>query len=80
MKSIKFYHGPLSDSYEKQANDQGFTFGPAAMWVQELGNWILVAYVNKCITDGEYDKILKRFHLKILCKMIKPLDKTDESR
>ena len=80
MSTIKFSHGILSDSYEKQANDQGFTFGTDAMWVQQVGDGILVAYVHGCLTDGEFDKILNRFHRKILHKMIKPLDKTDERR
>ena len=33
--TIEFHHGALCDSYEEQANAQGFTFGDKAEWVQE---------------------------------------------
>lgn len=70
---IEFHHGALSDSYEKQANDQGFTLGKDAKWVQEVGFGLVCAHIHGCITDGEYDKILRRFQQKILIKKLKPL-------
>lgn len=74
---IEFHHGALSDSYEKQANDQGFTFGEDAKWVQKVGFGLVCAHVHGCITDGEYDKILRRFQQKILLKMLKPLAESE---
>jgi hypothetical protein len=74
---IEFHHGALSDSYEKQANDQGFTFGKDAKWVQEVGFGLVCAHIHGCITDGEYDKILRRFQQKILIKMLKPLAESE---
>jgi hypothetical protein len=75
---IEFHHGALSDSYEKQANDQGFTFGKDAKWVQEVGFGLVCAHIHGCITDGEYDKILRRFQQKILIKMLKPLAESED--
>ena len=75
---VEFHHGALSDSYEEQANAQGFTYGDKADFVQKVGYGLVCAYIHGCITDGEYDKILQRFQKKILLKNIKPLESEDE--
>ncbi len=36
---VEFHHGALCDSYEKQANAQGFTFGDKAKWVEKGWFW-----------------------------------------
>jgi hypothetical protein len=64
--TIEFHHGALADSYEKQANAQGFTYGKEAKWVQDVGFGLVCAHIHGCITDSEYDKILRRFQQKIL--------------
>ena len=64
--TLGFHHGALCDDYEKQANEQGFTFGENAEWVQNIGYGLVCAYIHGCITDSEYDKILQRFQKKIL--------------
>lgn len=69
--NIVFHHGALSDSYEEQANLQGFTFGDSKDFVENVGFGIVAAYVNGCITEAEYDKILKRFQKKILIANLK---------
>lgn len=74
MKEIEFHHGALCDAYEKQANDQGYTFGNNAEFVQKVGFGIVAAYIHGCISDSEYNKILQRFQKKILVKMLKPLN------
>lgn len=77
MKEIGFYHGALSDSYEKQANKQGYTFGDKAKWVQKVGFGLVCAHIHGCITDSEYDKILRRFQQKILLKNLKRLSESE---
>ena len=72
--TVGFHHGVLCDSYEKQANAQGFTFGDKAEWVDEVGFGLIRAHIHGCITDREFNKILKRFQKKILVKNIKPLE------
>ena len=72
---MKFSHGQFSDSYEIQANKQGFTFGDNAEIVQKIGDGLDEAYFQKIITDNEYEKILDRFQKKMLAnkKFIKKL-------
>lgn len=77
MNEIGFHHGVLADTYEKQANEQGYTFGVNANFVQKIGNGLVLAYVHGCITHAEYDRILQRFQTKILVKNIKPLKEGD---
>lgn len=72
--TVEFHHGALSDSYEEQANKQGFTFGDKAEWVQNVGDGLVCAHIHECITDGEYHKILGRFQKKILLKYLKKND------
>lgn len=75
-KTIEFHHGALEDSYEKQANEQGYTYGKNAKWVQKVAFGIVCAYIHGCITDSEYEKILRRFQTNILIdpKFLKKLD------
>ena len=80
MAMVGFHHGALCDDYEKQANEQGFTFGEDAKFVQEIGFGLVAAYIHGCITDREYDKILQRFQKKILIKHLKPLGEVGESQ
>ena len=75
--TVEFHHGALSDSYEKQANIQGFSFGEDAEWVQQVGFGLVCAHIHGCITDGEYDKILQRFQRKILLKRLKRLPESE---
>lgn len=78
---IGFNHGALCDSYEQQANAQGFTFGDMAEFVDKVGFGLVAAHIHGCITEGEYDKILRRFQNKILKQNLKPLsNQTKEVR
>ena len=72
--TIEFHHGALSDSYEEQANAQGFTFGDKAEFVEKVGFGLVTAHIHGCITDSEYNKILQRFQRKILLKMLKRME------
>ena len=74
---VEFHHVALSDSYEEQANAQGFTFGDNAEWVEKVGYGLVCAHIHGCITDSEYDKILRRFQQKILIKKLKPLAESE---
>ena len=76
--TVEFQHGELCDDYEKQANDQGFTFGDDADWIQKVKFGLVCAHIHGCITDGEYDKILQRFQRKILLKRLKRLPESED--
>ena len=71
--TVSFHHGALADDYEKQANDQGFTFGDNAKWVQDIGFGLVCAYIQGCITDKEYGRILQKFQKKVLVKNLKKI-------
>lgn len=71
--SVGFHHGPFADSYEKQANKQGYTLGGMADFVQDVGHGLICAHIHGCITDREYDKILQRFQEKMIVKNLIPL-------
>ncbi len=70
-KTVEFHHGALMDSYEEQANDQGFTFMDKAKMIQTVGDGIVIAWVHGCISDSEYDKILHRFQKKMILPNLK---------
>lgn len=78
VKMVGFHHGVLCDSYEKQANEQGFTFGKNAKFVQKVGFGLVAAHIHGCITDSEYDKILKRFQKKLVMSL-EPLEVENET-
>ena len=79
-ESIIFKHGAIAKPYEKQANDQGYTFGENADFVEKIGFGIIAGHINGIITDSEYNKILKRFGDKLLAQYLKPLEKQWEKR
>lgn len=72
-KMVEFRHGALCDDYETQAREQGFTLGDSADFVQRVGFGLVAAHIHGCITDAEYDKILRRFQ-KLLIKKLKPME------
>ena len=74
MKAVEFYHGALSDSYEKQARKQGFTLGDSAKFADRVAYGLVAAHIHGCITDAEYDRILRRFQKNILIAALKPLE------
>ena len=76
--NIEFHYGALADSFEEQANKQGFTFGDKAEWIQDIGFGLVCAHIHGVITDSEYDKILKRFQDKILIKNLKKMEEGSE--
>lgn len=78
MSVVEFHHGALSDDYEKQANEQGFTFGEDAEWVEKVGFGLVCAHIHGCITDSEYDRILQKFQKKILIKRLKRLAESED--
>lgn len=73
--TVEFHHGALSDSYEQQANEQGFTFGDMADWIEEVGKGLTCLWIHGCLTDKEYEKVLQRFQKKILVKNLKRIEK-----
>ena len=77
--TVEFHHGALADTYEEQANAQGFTFGEMAEWIEEVGKGLTCLWIHGCMTDKEYDRILQKFQKKILIKNLKKKVNSDGS-
>lgn len=71
---VEFHHGALAESYEEQANNQGFTLGKESEFVQQIGFGLVAAHIHGIITDGEFDKILQRFQKKMIVKNLKKIE------
>lgn len=71
-RMIEFNHGALSDSYEKQANEQGFTLGEDKERLEKLGFSVVYCWIHGVLTDSQYDMALKKLQ-KQLIKAIMPL-------
>lgn len=57
---ISFYHGALCDSYEDQANEQGFTLGDKAELFDKIRNAYSLLRVRGYLTDSQVDVVCKK--------------------
>lgn len=73
MKNIEvgFEYGALCDNLEKQANEQGFTFGDKKDFVEDLRHSYNMG-VFHFLTNGQADSALKKVHKKVV-SLLKPL-------
>lgn len=63
---MEIHHGALAEPYEVQVKKYGLTYGENKYFVEGVGFGIVAAYIHGCITDSEYEKILRRFQKNIL--------------
>lgn len=64
---VVFKYGFLADKIEKQANDQGFILEDGyGEFIEKVLFGINAAHIRGCITDSEYDRILKRIQNKLI--------------
>ena len=73
---IGFNHGALCDSYEQQANEQGYTLGEDKKLLEDLGFSITFCWIHRLLTDSQYDSALRKLQ-KELIKALKPLKEDD---
>lgn len=73
MGEIGFYHGVLSDSYEEQANEQGYTLGDKAELFDKIKFSYNVLRVHGLLTDAESDRVVQRIQKKLV-KTVKRLE------
>ena len=71
---VGFCHDALSDEYDKQANEQGFTLGDKAEKFKKVKFAYNMLYLSAYITDPQADKILRKIQ-KDLVKNLKVLKK-----
>ena len=72
MKQVKFNYGLLSDEMEKQANEQGFTFGEKIEFAESLKKSFNMASIH-LLTEKQSESALKKMHSKMI-KMLKPIE------
>ena len=77
MKQIGFRHGALADSYEKQANEQGFTLGDKAETFDKIARSYNMLRIHGYLTDKQADCVCQKIQ-KNLVKSVKPLAKETE--
>lgn len=70
---VGFRHGALCDSYEKQANEQGFTLGDRAELFDEIAFSYNLLLIHGYLTDSQADSVCKKIQ-KQLVKNLKPLE------
>lgn len=75
---VVFYHGALCDTYEEQANKQGFTLGDKEEFFQTLGYGLVLNHIHGILKDSQYNKALERLQ-KRLVKALKPLKESEEN-
>lgn len=71
---VGFHHGALCDSYEKQANEQGFTLGDKAELFDKISFSYNMLRIHGYLTDKQADIVCKKIQ-KQLIKNLKPLEK-----
>jgi hypothetical protein len=80
---VGFHHSAWADSYEKQANDQGFTLGDKAKLFEDVGHSWNMLRIHGYLTDSQSDSICKKIQ-KNLIKSLKRLpeyeDKINEQK
>lgn len=72
MNIVGFSYGVLADGLEKQANEQGYTFGDDIKFVEDLRHAYNMG-VFYFLTDKEKGLALKKINKKII-NCIKPLN------
>lgn len=70
---VGFRHGALCDSYEKQANEQGFTLGDQAELFDKVKFSYNILRIHGYLIDSQADMVCKKIQ-KQLVKNLKPLE------
>ena len=75
---IGFHHGALCDSYEKQANKQGFTLGDKAELFDKVAFSYNMLRIHGFLTDKQADMVCNKIQ-KQLVKNLKLLKENRQS-
>ena len=70
---VGFRHGALCDSYERQANEHGFTLGDKAELFDEIAFSYNLLRIHGYLTDSQADMVCNKIQ-KQLVKNLKPLE------
>lgn len=76
---VGFRHGAMCDSYEKQANEQGFTLGEKAKLFEKIGFSYNLLRMHGYLTDSQADMVCKKIQ-KNLMKNLSTIEKENEGK
>lgn len=71
-RSVGFSHGMFFDSYEEQANEQGFTLGDNAESFDEIARAFNRLCWHRLLTEKQKDMVVAKIQKKLI-KSLKPL-------
>lgn len=77
MKEIGFAHGIFADSYETQANEQGYTLGKKAELFDDVAYSYNMLRLHGYLTDSQADSVVQKIQKKLVANL-KPLKKENE--
>jgi hypothetical protein len=69
QQKINIRYGALSDSIEKQLNEQGFTLGEQEEIINKLLHALTMCRFH-LMTDSQYNVCLKKLHKKVMENLI----------
>lgn len=69
MDSIGFNHGALADSYEKQANEQGYTLGEKAEMFDKIAFSYNMLRMHGYLTDKQADSICQKIQKRLVSNL-----------
>lgn len=72
MNEVGFYHSAFAESYEKQANEQGYTLGQKAEEFDKIAFAYNMLRIHGYFTDKQEESICKKIQ-KNLVSCLKPL-------
>lgn len=75
MSEVGFYHSAFADSYEKQANEQGYTLGEKAEEFDKIAFAYNMLRIHGYFTEKQEESICKKIQ-KNLVSCLKPLPKS----
>ena len=75
---VGFRHGAFCDSYEKQANEQGFTLGDKVELFDKIAFSYNMLRIHGFLTDKQADMVCNKIQ-KHLVKNLKPLKENRQS-
>lgn len=75
MGEVGFYHSAFADSYEKQANEQGYTLGEKAEEFDKIAFAYNMLRIHGYFTEKQEESICKKIQNNLV-SCLKPLPKS----
>lgn len=73
---IEFHYGILNNKLEEQANNQGYTLGSKANYLEKHCNQIYDLWIDNLLTGREKDKLIVRLNKRVI-KSIKRIGENE---